>query len=47
MVPFAPGESVPRSEDRRLLSGGGRFLDDCTAPEHIVAAFVRSPHAHV
>jgi carbon-monoxide dehydrogenase large subunit len=46
MVPFAPGESVPRSEDRRLLSGGGRFLDDCTAPEHIVAAFVRSPHAH-
>jgi aerobic carbon-monoxide dehydrogenase large subunit len=46
MVPFAPGESVPRSEDWRLLTGGGRFLDDCTAPDPIVAAFVRSPHAH-
>jgi aerobic carbon-monoxide dehydrogenase large subunit len=46
MVPFAPGEAVPRSEDRRLLTGGGSFLDDYNAPGQSAAAFVRSPHAH-
>ena len=46
MSVFAPGESVPRSEDQRLLTGGGAFLDDCQAERQTQAAFVRSPHAH-
>ena len=46
MSVFAPGESVPRSEDQRLLTGGGAFLDDCNAEGQAQAAFVRSPHAH-
>lgn len=46
MVPFSPGESVPRSEDQKFLTGCGRFLDDWTAPHLTGAAFVRSPHAH-
>ncbi|NLJ52538.1 MAG: xanthine dehydrogenase family protein [Intrasporangiaceae bacterium] len=39
------GQPVQRREDPRLLTGGGRYLDDLghTAYE---AAFVRSPHAH-
>jgi aerobic carbon-monoxide dehydrogenase large subunit len=39
------GEPVERREDKRLLTGGGRFTDDF---EHAAAevAFVRSEHAH-
>ena len=39
------GAPVQRREDPRLVTGGGRYLDDLghTAYE---AAFVRSPHAH-
>ncbi len=40
------GDSVPRSEDKRFLTGGGRYTDDITAPGQAYAAFVRSPHAH-
>ena len=40
------GEPVPRKEDRRLLTGGGRFSDDVIAPGQAHAAFLRSPHAH-
>jgi CO/xanthine dehydrogenase Mo-binding subunit len=39
------GASVPRSEDARLLVGGGRYLDDL-GHDALAAAFVRSPHAH-
>ena len=39
------GESVQRREDPRLLTGGGRYLDDLGS-EALAAAFVRSPHAH-
>lgn len=39
------GEGVPRVEDPRLLTGGGRFLDDL-GHDALAAAFVRSPHAH-
>jgi carbon-monoxide dehydrogenase large subunit len=35
-----------RDEDSRLLTGGGRFLDDIDVPGGVWAAFVRSPHAH-
>ena len=39
------GEPVQRVEDRRLLTGGGRFLDDLGA-DAVEVAVVRSPHAH-
>jgi carbon-monoxide dehydrogenase large subunit len=39
------GEPIPRREDRRLLTGQGRFLDDL-GRDALAAAFVRSPHAH-
>ena len=48
-VKTPPGEiGAPRrrTEDQRLLTGGGRFTDDA-APERAARAFVvRSPHAH-
>jgi CO/xanthine dehydrogenase Mo-binding subunit len=39
------GERVARVEDPRLLTGGGRYLDDL-GHGALAAAFVRSPHAH-
>ena len=39
------GAPVPRSEDARLLTGGGRYLDDL-GHDAAAVAFVRSPHAH-
>jgi carbon-monoxide dehydrogenase large subunit len=35
-----------RVEDRRLLTGQGRFVDDVHLDRMVHAAFVRSPHAH-
>jgi carbon-monoxide dehydrogenase large subunit len=43
---FAPGASVPRTEDTRLLTGKGRFADDLQFPDQAHAAIVRSPYAH-
>jgi carbon-monoxide dehydrogenase large subunit len=40
------GRSVPRREDRRLLTGQGRFIADIELPRMLHAAFVRSPVAH-
>src|SRR5487761_986032 len=40
------GTRVPRLEDRALLTGKGRFIDDIAAAGVLVAAFVRSPHPH-
>jgi aerobic carbon-monoxide dehydrogenase large subunit len=39
------GAPVPRKEDRRLLTGRGRFVADMTRPRMLHAAFVRSPFA--
>ena len=39
------GARVPRREDRRLLTGHGRFVDDLAGPGVRHAAFVRSPVA--
>lgn len=40
------GASIPRAEDRRLVTGHGRYTGDF-APEGLChAAMVRSPHAH-
>jgi aerobic carbon-monoxide dehydrogenase large subunit len=40
------GASLRRKEDRRLLTGRGRFLDDVQVPGLLHAIIVRSPHAH-
>src|SRR5437899_4449888 len=39
------GLPVKRREDRRLLTGRGRFVDDMRLPDLVHAAIVRSPHA--
>src|SRR3954470_1095609 len=36
------GAAVTRREDRRLLTGHGRYIDDVTVPGTLHAAFVRS-----
>jgi len=35
-----------RTEDHRLVTGGGRFTDDIAVPGQTYAAFVRTPMAH-
>lgn len=40
------GASVLRSEDPRILTGGGRYIDDLVLPGMLHAAFVRSFVAH-
>jgi aerobic carbon-monoxide dehydrogenase large subunit len=40
------GERVLRKEDRRFLTGQGRFTDDVVEAGQTYACFVRSPHAH-
>ena len=46
MGEFGVGQAVPRSEDPRLLTGGGRYVDDITLPRECHAVILRSPHAH-
>ena len=40
------GQPIPRTEDPRLLTGGGRYSDDYTLPHQLRAYVLRSPHAH-
>ena len=40
------GAPVRRVEDKRFLTGTGRFVDDLAPPRMAIACFVRSPHAH-
>lgn len=40
------GARIPRKEDRRFLTGKGRYTDDINLDHMLHAAFVRSPHAH-
>ena len=40
------GRSLPRREDRRLLTGSGQFIADLTLPGQLHAIFVRSQVAH-
>ena len=40
------GRSILRKEDRRFVTGAGRYLDDLRLPDMLHAAIVRSPHAH-
>ncbi len=46
MGEYALGQAVPRSEDPRLLKGGGRYIDDMVLPGMAVGYVLRSPHAH-
>ncbi len=40
------GSRIKRSEDRRILTGGGTYVDDINLPNMVHAAFMRSPFAH-
>ena len=40
------GTRLPRKEDLRLVTGGGKFLSDMVVPGMLHAVFVRSEHAH-
>ena len=40
------GSPVPRSEDRPLLTGAARYLDDVACEGALQAVFIRSPLAH-
>src|ERR671915_292942 len=40
------GNSVPRKEDPKLLTGHSNFTDDIRLPGMLHMAFLRSPHAH-
>src|SRR5260221_13172001 len=40
------GTSLPRLEDKRLLRGAARFIDDVRPEGCLHVAFLRSPHAH-
>jgi len=40
------GKSVKRVEDRRLITGGGRYVDDIKLQSMVYCAILRSPYAH-
>ena len=40
------GTSVPRKEDRKLVTGNGQFIDNINLPGQTWLAVVRSPYAH-
>ncbi|MBZ9790592.1 xanthine dehydrogenase family protein molybdopterin-binding subunit [Rhizobium sp. 3T7] len=40
------GARVARKEDKRFLTGKGRYTDDMVVPGMKFACFIRSPHAH-
>ena len=39
-------QPMRRLQDPRLLTGGGRYVDDQASDGVLHAAFLRSPHAH-
>jgi len=46
MGEFGIGQPVRRFEDKRLLSGNGRFQSDNNLHGQAYAYVLRSPHAH-
>ncbi|RXZ31011.1 xanthine dehydrogenase family protein molybdopterin-binding subunit [Oxalobacteraceae bacterium CAVE-383] len=40
------GQPLPRLEDRRFVTGNGRYTDDISVEGQVYASFLRSPHAH-
>jgi carbon-monoxide dehydrogenase large subunit len=45
-VKFGVGQSVPRKEDQRLVTGGGQFTDDLSFADQCYLRVARSPFAH-
>ncbi len=45
MREYGIGQSVPRVEDQRLLTGKGNYTDDRKVPGAAYMAVLRSPHA--
>jgi carbon-monoxide dehydrogenase large subunit len=45
-VKFGIGQSVPRKEDPRLVTGGGQFTADLNLPGQLHLRVLRSPYAH-
>lgn len=43
---FGVGQSVPRKEDPRMITGGSRFTDDVNLPGQLHLKVLRSPYAH-
>ncbi|HEV2265184.1 MAG TPA: xanthine dehydrogenase family protein molybdopterin-binding subunit [Stellaceae bacterium] len=46
MGQFGMGQPVRRSEDRRFITGAGRYTDDIVLPRQTVGYVLRAPHAH-
>src|SRR6516225_6139212 len=46
MNQYGIGQPVRRVEDRRFLTGHGRYVDDLNLPRQAAAYMLRSPHAH-
>jgi carbon-monoxide dehydrogenase large subunit len=46
MKQFGIGQPVRRVEDRRFITGRGRYLDDLNRQRQAYAFMLRSPHAH-
>lgn len=46
MRSFSVGQPLHRSEDERLVTGNGQYVDDIDQPDAARAYFLRSPHAH-
>lgn len=40
------GQSIKRVEDKRFITGKGKYTDDIKLPGMVFACFVRSPYAH-
>ncbi|MFX8840851.1 hypothetical protein ABTM78_21070, partial [Acinetobacter baumannii] len=45
-APAKVGQSIGRREDRRFLTGKGRYADNTAPATALAVLFVRSPHAH-
>jgi carbon-monoxide dehydrogenase large subunit len=45
-APVTLGQPLTRREDRRLLTGRGRYTDNTAPARALAVLFVRSPHAH-
>src|SRR3954454_23466146 len=43
---FGIGQPVRRVEDRRFITGRGRYIEDLTLPRQAYGQIVLSPHAH-
>jgi carbon-monoxide dehydrogenase large subunit len=45
-APAKIGQSIGRREDKRFLTGKGRYADNTAPVDALAVLFVRSPHAH-